>query len=346
MKGFAKIFEAVIASVILLASLTFFFVPNVHESGWDKASLQALSQDVLQSAYFNGTLARYVKEDNATQLNTLISSMLPKTVDFSLEVKGIPNKIIYISCVDCDQTQLDNLSAILAPEDFSYKRQNISVRIENLSLASSSIPEGTNILFFFDKAKISAYENQTSAFMAGGGNVFLLSDLTQNDLNGRIGSLFNLTWTGTTALPGRFDDIYNSSKTSHFFARYYANISTRHLQNVEGETFTAFHQSGIKAESDWRNIAKADDGRAYVRSNINGTGRAVWLSDYTRTDHNAPATKAIDNLTKSAVMWASGERFKLDLIKKSPAPVHFKSTIFVYDEDTYAVELTIWRIFF
>ena len=45
-------------------------------------------------------------------------------------------------------------------------------------------------------------------------------------------------------------------------------------------------------------------------------------------------------------MWASGEKFKLDIIKKEPAPVNFRTGILVFDKDVYTVELIVWRIYF
>jgi hypothetical protein len=218
--------------------------------------------------------------------------------------------------------------------------------VQNLSLGSSKIPEDTNILFFFDKTKISTYGMKINVFLENGGSVVLLSDLTQNDVNGTLASIFNLTWTGNTGQPGKLDDIYNASKLSHYIARYYANISVRHLANTEGDTFVAFSPTGVGVNNDNRDIIKTDNGRLYARGNINGTGRTLWFSDYNRADHSENNTRMVDRLFKSSIMWASGERFNLDLIKKTPAPVHFKSSIFVYDEDTYIVELTIWRIFF
>ncbi len=346
MKGFAKIFEAIIASVILLASLTFFFVPDVKQSGWDDASLQVLAQDTLEGIYLNGTLPRYVKEDNYTPLNALISSILPKTVDFSIDVEGLPNKIIYISCVDCSQVQLDDLSAILTPKDFAYKGQNISIRVENLSLGTSPINENTNTIFFFDKNKISTYSNQINGFLNASGSVFLFGDLTQSDVNGTIADIFNLSWAGNTGQPGVFDDVYNSSKISHNAARYFANLSGRHLANVENEDFVAFIPSGVAAGNDNRDIIRTDNGRTYARGNHKNKGRAVWFGDYNRANHSSNNTLEVDRLMKSTIMWASGEKFKLDLVKKTPAPIHFKSSIFVNDEDTYIVELTIWRVFF
>lgn len=349
MNGFARIFEAIIASVILLAALTFFFVPQPHESGWEDKTLKVLAQDALESAYLNGTLARYVKTDNRTPLINIMSDMLSKTIDFSLEVRGIPNGIIYIACVDCTDTEKGELLKILNTTEFQYRGRNISVRVEQLQLAINPIPSDTNILFFFDKTKIPAYQSSISAFLKSGGSVFLLSDLAQADVEGVIGNVFNLTWAGI-ADPGdtRFDDIYNASKVSHFAAKYYANTTGRNLPDILTESFSVFNNNGVAAAGDDKNIA-VEQGRAFVRADpaaVNGTGRTVWFSDYLRTDHSNGPTRRVDNLTKATIMWASGERFRLDVVEKTPAPVHFKTSVFVFDEDTYIADLIVWRIFF
>lgn len=348
MKGFAKIFEAVIASVIILASLTFFFIPSFQESDWDDAALHTLANDALQSVYLNGSLTRFVKTDNTTPLIVSITDMLPKTVDFSLEVKGVANKIIYIACVDCLDADKDEMIRIFNTTEFSYKGRNISIRVELVQLATESIQSDTNILFFFNKTKIVTHQSKINQFLAGGGSVFLLSDLSQPDVNGTIGSAFNLTWVGTTGQPGQFDDVYNASKLSHYVARYYANISGKYIADTEGDAFPAFNPSGVRAENDDKDIIITNNGRLYVRGNykVANNGRTVWFSDYSRSNHNNSPTQAVDRLLKAAVMWASGERFKLDLINKAPAPVHFRSSIFVFDEDSYTVDLVVWRIFF
>src|SRR3989338_11248304 len=265
MKGFAKIFEAIIASVILLASLTFFFVPDVRGSGWDETSLQILNQDALQSVYLNGSLARYVKTDNTIELIAMISSMLPKTVDFSVEVKGIPNNIIYLACVDCSAVQTSELTDIFNMTDFQYKNRNISIRIDEVDLLTESLPDGTNLLFFFDKAKITQHEAKINESLSKGISVFLLSDLTQTDVEGSIGKMFNLTWGGTSGQPGRFDDVTNASKLSHYTARYYANLSGKYIYDVQSESFSAFNTSGVNAGNDGRDAVISDSGRSYVR---------------------------------------------------------------------------------
>lgn len=346
-KGFAKIFEAIIASVIILASLTFFFVPNLQMSGWDDNTLQTLSKDALQSVYLNGSLARFVKTDNTTPLIASITDMLPKTVDFSVEVGGIANNIIYLAC-DCSESEREELVKIFNTTDFRYKSRNISIRIELINLATGTVPSSTDVLFFFDKTKITANQAKIKAFLSSGGTAFLLSDLTQGDVEGTVGSMFNLTWTGTTGSPGEFDDVYNASKLSHYVARYYANISGKYLADTEGDSFPAFNPSGVRVERDDRDIIVTGGGRLYIRGNykVEGNGRTLWVSDYSRANHNNPPTQSVDRLVKASVMWASGERFKLDTINKTAAPVHFRSSIFVFDEDPYVVDLIVWRVFF
>ncbi|MFA4819995.1 MAG: hypothetical protein WC613_03500 [Candidatus Aenigmatarchaeota archaeon] len=350
MKGFARIFEAIIASVVILASLTFFFVPNIQASGWGDAMIQNLAQDAIESAYFNGTLTRYVKTDDRAPLNAFMTRMLPQTVDFSLEVSRTVNDIINIVCVDCTNDDVNELKVILNPLDFSYKERNISIRVQPLAMATNSVPADTNILFFFNKVLIKTYESKINSTLSNGGSVVLLSDLTQQDVQGTIGTMFNLTWLGTSSSTAEFDDVYDGSKVSHYVARYYANNFKKNLPDIAADTFT-FHYSSVRTENDLKNIAKTPgpNSNAFVRANydiVNSNGRSVWISDYTRTDHNDISTKATDNLTKASVMWASGEKFKLDMTKKYPAPVNFRTGIIVFDGDVYAVELIVWRIYF
>ncbi|HLD39501.1 MAG TPA: hypothetical protein VJB05_04285 [archaeon] len=351
MKGFARIFEAIIASVIILTSLTFFFVPNIKGSEWEDTTIQILAQDALESIYLNGTLTRYVNTDNKTQLNVLMSQMLPKTVDFSFEVSGTVNNIINIVCVDCTSGDVDELKAIMNPLEFDYKERKISIRVQSLTLSINAVPSDTNILFFFNKNLITTYESKINSTLSNGGSIVLLSDITQQDVQGTIGKLFNLTWSSPVSATSKFDDLYDGRKVSHNVARYYANISGKNLADISTVDFTVFHASNVKADNDFKNIAKPAgiNSNAFVRANyniVNANGRSVWISDYTRTDHNDRFTKAIDNLTKASVMWASGEKFKLDIIKKDPAVVNFRTGILVFDKDVYVVELIVWRIYF
>ena len=91
MKGFIKIFEAVVASIIIIATLTFFTKP-LSVSDWKTASLQIQSQDILASLHKSGILAEAIFKNDTDILNKKIAEMLPNTVDFSLEISGSEKK--------------------------------------------------------------------------------------------------------------------------------------------------------------------------------------------------------------------------------------------------------------
>jgi hypothetical protein len=349
MKGFARVFEAIIASIMLIATLTFFFSHEPSTSGWDSATLQMTTQDVLESAYLNGTIAGLAQKNDKASLNNYIVQMLPRTVDFSIQIRGIPNDVIRIACVDCSNANMTELANILNPLDFQYHNRPISIRIENISLGLNEIKEDTDILFFFDKQKIGNYENKIKEFLSSGGSIYLLSDLSSGDTGGLIGSLFNLTGTGSSSQAARISDPYGGWNISHNVAKYYANLSSINIGDLS-DTFQ-FSANGISAINDDRNIAvgSTDSSKAYIRANHNAwqnLGRTVWSADYNRADHNASATKKADKLEKASIMWASGESYSMDVAKKETAPVHFKSGLIIFDKDTYIFELIVWRAFF
>ncbi|MBI4163010.1 MAG: hypothetical protein HY513_04970 [Candidatus Aenigmarchaeota archaeon] len=89
MKGFIKIFEAIIASLILLVSLTFFFVPLTKPTSWDKTLLQLSVQDALGALSASGNLTDYVKSDDYPNFN----------LKFSFDVLHANNKISQIICI-------------------------------------------------------------------------------------------------------------------------------------------------------------------------------------------------------------------------------------------------------
>jgi hypothetical protein len=276
--------------------------------------------------------------------------MLPKTIDFSLNVRGMPNDIIRIACVDCTIAEFSEMEAILNPLDFEYNNRGISIRTEQLDWIFNEIKEDTDTLFFFNKTRIILHEAKIRNFLKDGGSVMLLSDLAQSDVDGPVGSLFNLTWGAPTGSPPRtFHDIYDAKNISHFIAKYYANLTGKYLENVPSDTFSAFNANSIIAVGDTKTIIRNTGTRAFVRANFDiekSWGRSVWFSDYTRLNHNDSDTRTIDNALKASLMWASGEYYSMDTVKKYPAPVHFKSSIIIYDTDTYIFELIVWRAFF
>ncbi len=344
MKGFARIFEAIVASIILVASLTFFFILDVHETGWDNTMLQTTAQDSLYSAYRNESLMTFIKTNNKEGLNSLLSSMLPKTVEYSVRVKGVPNAVIFVACVDCTGSEESELLAILNTTEFSYGERHISIRVENISLANQAPPEETDVLFFFDKNKVNTYSAKIDRLLSAGGSAFLLADLDGSETE-YIMHIFNITPGSSGSGPAFFPYVYGGN-ISHYVAKYYANVTERYIADVAADSFS-FHASFADAGNDGRDIVSG--GRAFARANyeINKTkGRAVWFGDYTRSDHSLPETKRVDNLLKAAIMWVSGEDYSMDILEKNPAPVNFKSSIMIFDEDLYTIELTLWRVFY
>ncbi len=351
MKGFARILESIVASIIILTSLTFFFIETVPDSQWEDSALQVISQDVLQSSYFSGDLKIYVQNDDSDGLNTYLSNILPKTIDFSVNVKGIPNNIIYVGCVSCGYTDLLELNTILDPLDFTYKGRPTSIRITNVS--TDDIPEETNIVFFFYKLDIEPNKIPIENFVEDGGTVILLSNLAQADIEGYIGQLFNLTWAGIigsdTAI---FYEVFDPGNVSHYAARYYAGVNQTDLVDMTAVQFNGFNSNGVLAIGDGKDMMSGLDPvnrKTYVRARgnaINGNGRAIWFGDYVRVDHNSTNTRKIDDLLKSAVMWGSGESYSLDTVTKTPAPIHFASNMIIFDNDPYVFELILWRVFY
>lgn len=352
MKGFVRVFEAIVASIILIASLTFFFPDSSPPSGWDSTSLEIMAQDAIQSAYLNGTITRFVKTGDKDSLNAYFTQMLPKTVDFSITVRGIPNDIIRVACVDCSAGDLSEMQTILAPVDFNYNSRNISIRTEALAWTLNDLNEETDVLFFFDSTRVILYQSKIRNFLDSGGSVVLLSDIpNQNNLTTPIATIFNLTWqSGSSGSPGTFYDIYNSRNNSHYIAKYFASVNGTYPENIASRQFTVFHSSNINLSRDMRDAIQ-DNGLKFafaraVSGAYNNHGRAVWINDYTRLNHGLAATKGTDQLVKAAVMWASGESYSMDDLPKQPPPVNFKSSILVYDGDLYIFELRIWRAFF
>jgi hypothetical protein len=71
---------------------------------------------------------------------------------------------------------------------------------------------------------------------------------------------------------------------------------------------------------------------------IRDNGRAVWIAG---NDGGS-----IDNLTKAAIMWASGEKYNMDPSGPKKIPKMSRDTnMILYDNDPYEFRLTSWSVF-
>lgn len=339
MNGFVRLLESIIASVILLSSLSFFVSFPQLETNWNDVILQDIGKDALAVAELTEDLKGAVRYNNLVLAENIFLSVLPKNVGFSMEVSGIPNPVIFIGC-NCTQTEINDLENRLDPLDFSYKGRNISIRVENVQI--TDIRPETNILFIFGYKDLGLLKNSINDFLEGGGTIFMFADLTQDVVNdGVINSTFNLSWEGTAMLgSGTFLDSSNPDRVSFRIKKYYDNISDDgSLAFYNFHTLLASYPVN-RIRTDTKTVIIDDQGLSIVKTNSGvekGSGRTVWFAKYDGNDN--------DELLKSMIMWASGERFNLDMQPKTFGKKNVKMKTFIYDRDPYIFSLTLWNIF-
>ena len=85
MKGIIKILEAIIASIILITTISFFITVE-RTTRWDTALFQTKMQDTLSSLDRSGNLELYVKNYDKEGFENLIKNTTGRTTDFSLSI--------------------------------------------------------------------------------------------------------------------------------------------------------------------------------------------------------------------------------------------------------------------
>lgn len=342
MKGFLRILEAITVSLILIAILPFFFFSQ-QETEWNNVLLQTQALDTLAALHKSGKLEEYVKNNNIEAINNETRKLLPRTVDYSIEISGIPNPIIFLGCV-CSDSQIEDLENILAPLEFRYKQRDIGIRVSKMSL--ESIDPRTNVLFVF------GYRNMTQKaslekFLENGGTIFLFGDLTKPQAEDNfMNNTFGLRWNDALAssAAAKFFQPEDVTKVSHRIAGYYINISGR----TENEVFNEFHREN-RIAIDNKTIIFANQ-VSVVKTNSfvakNGKGRTMWFAgyDFTRQSENVNQT---NKLMKASILWASGESYKMDSFPKKPASrfLGAKYLAILDGFEPFEIELTVWRIF-
>lgn len=192
MKGFVRIFEAIIASMILLSSLTYFIFITKY-SGWGDAQTQLQIEDSIASLGRSGLLNSYIKSNDIASINNKLRQILPKTTDFSIEVSGIPNPQIYIGCV-CTDSERSALENMLSPLNFNYKGRNIEIRVSPVSFAN--IDPKTNIIFVYGYKDLTSNRTDIDKFLENG-TLVMLGNLS-SPLNDVMTGIFGLAWKGGT----------------------------------------------------------------------------------------------------------------------------------------------------
>lgn len=336
MKGFIKILEAIIASIILLTSLTFFFSTQLRESNWGDTLLKIKTDDALAALVKSGDAQQYVRTNDTEGINNALLNpnlaIMPPTIDYSVQVLGIPNPVILVGC-DCTQAQIETLQSLLGSLNFNYKERDISIRIAPDKV--DNVRNETNVLVIFGYRDLTPSKQKLSRFLERGGTILMIGDLTEAQVNdGYLNETFGLRWvSGSRSNTGTFLEPDNERRASFRINKYYSNLTgsaasfdftgTATIQNLDERTIVT------------------DGTFSLVKINqeiVNGHGRTVWMAD-------PQSNSETRNMTKAIFMWASGESFKMDVTKKRPLTKNFKSSVLVYDSDPYEIVLTVWEVF-
>ncbi|MBI4018248.1 MAG: hypothetical protein HY368_01440, partial [Candidatus Aenigmarchaeota archaeon] len=208
----------------------------------------------------------------------------------------------------------------------------------------------TNVLLIIGYENLNAYRASLDSFLERGGTIFMLSHLYENQVNdGYMNTVFGLKWTGDGSGPGRFYDTTTPSKVSYKVANYYSALRK---EDASAAAFSGFSGGGVNQVAvDDRSVVVSSPANviSYVKINqfiVNNRGRTVWFSDYDYGS-NSPDAQQLKNLTKAALMWASGERYKMDPFRKSAGPVFSEAKLLsTSGSEHFEVSLLFWKIFF
>ncbi len=195
-KGFVRIFEAIIASIILLSAFSAFLNPIKISSSWNNAVMQNHADDVLAALYKNGTLNKTIVTNDFDDLYIKVKNMLPATVDFTGEVIGIPNPEIRISCA-CSDPEYDDMINMLSPQAFRFKQRTIEFILRKDTLANIANDNDTDVVFMF-RMPTDVEIADVDKSLSKGKTIFALADVTSNYLtsNPQTRAIFGLTWGG------------------------------------------------------------------------------------------------------------------------------------------------------
>ncbi len=254
MKGFIRILEAVIASVILLSTFYAFMNPIKARTEWNEAFLQNQAEDALASMYKSNLINEKIVSNDMISLYKKIKNMVPAATDFSGEVSGIPNPVIGIGCVGCSDSDKNYLKNILAPLDFRYKNRMIKIIIDEKIVMTELIADNNiNIIYFRDFATLDINSGNLEAAVRNSKTLFLFSDITEAQASKPYMNLFGIRWKfGTITDSGSFANQNNEKSPSFRINNYFINSSVRvntPSPSRQGNLYIKNKHQSVKAES-------------------------------------------------------------------------------------------------
>ncbi len=324
MKGQWFIISAVIAtSAFLLISPLL----RIYTSDYDEIITESGVKDAVIVLGKSGNLVDFIENNNGDGLRSQLASMLPRRVDFSVEIRGIPkHKIDVLTISDEDRDYLLNQVG----SSIRYKNSDILVSITSADLSNLS---GKDIFFMKDYIDLSANKKDIERFLASGGALFMVSNPTHTPENDVImKDIFGLERSDYDKDPGldRYAN-FNESKPGHpafNIEKYYSNITT-----YRGNF--SFRKSDVVFNTKQTIISDQYKIYSFVTSKEFFNGRSAWSS--TSADPNA-------NLTKSILLWLTDDSFTFGGERALPR-IYGEVVYVASGKDPFEFSLRYWNVF-
>jgi hypothetical protein len=344
MKGFVRILEAVISSIILLAAVSYFFIIEPQYSEWDVALIQTRAEDAMASLDNAGILKTAVSRNDSDMLYTNLSKIFPKSVNFITHIENRVYPVIYVSYIgsDVDRTRIFGSLPIY----LKFRNRTITIYVEGATI--DNIKEKTNVIFIAGMTNLPSDRAKLEKFLKNGTAVFLFSDLSSNDFAGAkdeiLKDVFGLKWSGGSTGATFFYDHNDVNKTSFVIAN--------HFENLTGEdrthSFTGFTLGSNRIGIDNKTIISGGQS-SFVKVNYDvqdGNGRTVWFAKYNFADTDGGNIKSA---LFASLLWASSERYDFNpqgaAMPPNNVPV-YEYKYLVYDQEPYSVNIKIWQVFY
>ena len=238
MKGFVKTLEVIMASVILLCSLSFFISFQMRQSEWSSSYLDISGRDSLMALGLSGNLKEFVIANNFTEasggLEHYIKTMLPRTMLFSVEMENIPRPNIRIGC-SCGYYDMERLREILSlpynSSSLQFRGRQTSLVLDNETrIAELLSRKDIDVIFLFNMTNLSAYENEVRNFLDGNRAIIAIHDSNQASEDDYFNGLAAIDWgVGSPSSNSYFE--YStpenvSAKMSKIFTSSYSRAHT------------------------------------------------------------------------------------------------------------------------
>ncbi|MFH1420438.1 MAG: hypothetical protein ABIG30_00545 [Candidatus Aenigmatarchaeota archaeon] len=354
MKGFMRVLEAIIASVIILASLSFFFGYQVRQSGWLQSELKVEGQDALNVIERMGLMDNYMRTGSGVEeIENALKKMLSQRIDYSIEIQGAPPPVIRIACI-CTQSEYEDLRRRMYFEDdtgrFTLRGRSIRFAVDMLGSINDIATKYDTVLVLesgFDEQEKEKIKN----LLDEGTSVMLFSDIDIIDdfLDDFLESVFGLSSADGSATSSSFYNADNADFVSAKVFYYFTDLAKISNKN---HVFNKIVTDSVAVDSNTILYSSSTSG---AKVNSYGSGRTVWLNYFSNDDD--PDTEKANMLLKSLILWSADDSFELipgpELTRTLPRTFfrtpYVVASMDVGDEEVfgfYKINLLMWYIFY